>query len=618
MSLIAYFCNKNVRYVCLMGKPWHCWQNMTMVNTFGNKPCGRFLAVYLFSVALFYTLLGIQGFDMCDEGWVLSGFQQMFNDPESVQYLFLYYLSEYIGGLWYQLWNGCGIFGFRLLAMLVITVAAYLVYRMMSGFMPSWCIMAGMLWAFLCADYGMMVFYHNYLTAMLAVGASYALFIALSKGRPLLMALSGFIVGVNVFARLPNLSLVLLALAIVPYYRNNRDGRMALRMLLYAVAGFVAGIASMLTIMVVSGHLGVFVQAVGDGFSAVGDEKSTHNMADMFMTYVRNYKQVLTDMGLTVAFPAAIFLLRERAGRYAGWALYIAVGLVYALLVKGSSSNTFVLYAVSTAVCVWVMACKGFAMEMKYLSLIILVNMYALPLGSDFGIGNMGEYCVYMSGPFAVGVLYRQYAALPHGGRLRRLLLLCGVVLALFVLKRGVGNIAGQCYFDQGWRWEKTCLIDSPLATTYTTARNCRMLDPMLHELSRYVKKDDYLLCFQNIATVNYLTCTRPYLYNPWVWTYDPDNMKRKFDRAEAERKELPVIVRDKSMLSRWYEPYDDWNNDMAQDSYVHKNAKIRLINSFIGRHGYKVVWENDVFQILVPPSMQADGVAVDEGQADG
>lgn len=246
------------------------------------------MPVYLFSIALFYTVLGIQGFDMCDEGWVLSGFQQMFNDPESVQYLFLYYLSEYVGGLWYMLWGGCGIFGFRLLAMLVITATAYIVYRMMRNYVPQWCIMAGMFWAFLCAGYGMMVFYHDYLTALLAVGASYALFLSLQKDSPRLMMLSGFIIGINVFVRLPNLSLVLLILLLVPYYRRNRDARKALRMLLYAVSGFAAGVVSVLALMAVSGHYDIFMQAVEDGFSAVGDEKSTHNITDMLVIYILN------------------------------------------------------------------------------------------------------------------------------------------------------------------------------------------------------------------------------------------------------------------------------------------------------------------------------------------
>ena len=127
------------------------------------------------------------------------------------------------------------------------------------------------------------------------------------------------------------------------------------------------------------------------------------------------------------------------------------------------------------------------------------------------------------------------------------------------------------------------------------------MLNPMLHELKKYVNEDDCLLCFQNIPTVHFLTATRPYLYNPWVWTYDPTNMQRKFLRAEREHAALPVVVRDKSMLPRWYEPYPDWNNDKAEESYLHKNKKIFIINKFLEKHHYRLAWENEVFQILLP-----------------
>ena len=81
-----------------------------------RMPERTFIIISMTAIALFHIILGVQGFDMCDEGWVLSGFQQIFNDPKSIQYLFLYYLSEYVGGVWDVLWGGCGIFGFRIIA----------------------------------------------------------------------------------------------------------------------------------------------------------------------------------------------------------------------------------------------------------------------------------------------------------------------------------------------------------------------------------------------------------------------------------------------------------------------------------------------------------------------
>lgn len=77
--------------------------------------------------------------------------------------------------------------------------------------------------------------------------------------------------------------------------------------------------------------------------------------------------------------------------------------------------------------------------------------------------------------------------------------------------------------------------------------------------------------------------------------------MERQFIRAEHKHQQLPVIVRDKSMIPTWQEYYTDWNNEHAEETYFHKNKKLRLINDFIQRNSYQVVWENEVFQILLP-----------------
>ena len=122
-----------------------------------------------------------------------------------------------------------------------------------------------------------------------------------------------------------------------------------------------------------------------------------------------------------------------------------------------------------------------------------------------------------------------------------------------------------------------------------------------MNELGKYVHEGDWLLCYQNCPTIHYLTHTRPYLYNPWPWSYDSGNLERQFRRAEAAHRSLPVIVRDKSVMPRWYDYDPDWNNDHAQDTFIHKNRKVELINLFLRRNPYRLVWENEVFQILIP-----------------
>lgn len=213
----------------------------------------------------------------------------------------------------------------------------------------------------------------------------------------------------------------------------------------------------------------------------------------------------------------------------------------------------------------------------------------------------LGSQGFDMSDPLAVGAFNVFASRCRRDKLMRNLVLLSAVVLAAFVIKRGVCNILGQCYFDAGYRFDKTYKIDSPLATTYTTAKNCDMLNPLLKELQLYVDENDYLLCFQYCPTIHYLTHTRPYLYNPWVFTYDPDALERKLNKAENEREKLPVMVRDKGIPSLWYEQDEFWDDRNAPEDYFHNNRKLNLIHSFIARHKYHVVWENEVFQILLP-----------------
>lgn len=94
---------------------------------------------------------------------------------------------------------------------------------------------------------------------------------------------------------------------------------------------------------------------------------------------------------------------------------------------------------------------------------------------------------------------------------------------------------------------------------------------------------------------VNFLTQSRPYLYNSWVWTYDPSNFRKQIGIAEKEHDTLPIIVRQKSELSCWYKYDENWNNEL----FPYKKKRTICFNQFICKHHYEVVWENEVFQIL-------------------
>lgn len=78
-----------------------------------------------FCILLYGLLVGFQGFDLCDEGWTMTAYQQIFICPQSVEYNFLYYVTLLVGGLWEKLFGWGGYLSFRLLTVLVILCIFY-------------------------------------------------------------------------------------------------------------------------------------------------------------------------------------------------------------------------------------------------------------------------------------------------------------------------------------------------------------------------------------------------------------------------------------------------------------------------------------------------------------
>ena len=416
-----------------------------------RMPERTFIIISMTAIALFHIILGVQGFDMCDEGWVLSGFQQIFNDPKSIQYLFLYYLSEYVGGVWDVLWGGCGIFGFRVLTAICITLSSYFVYKMLRPIVNRWCILAGLFLVYLCAGYGVMVFYHDYLTTLLSVGASSCMLKSLLRSDRKWIFASGIIIGINVFARLPNLSLSLLILCLIPYHIYKRDMTDTLRMLTSGVLGFAVGVVAVILLMLFSGHYDIFTQAITDGMSAAGDSQSTHNISEMFGRYLLGYARVAQNALLIMLVPALIWICRRKTIKKKSnlFLIGIIAAGIYLAMLKFCGSNTSILYATSTICCLGILLSKPRRIEYVYLAFIVLINMYALPLGSDYGIENMGEYCVYISGPLTVGVAWKWWEKQRSINCATKILLtVCAVTFIMFVARRGVFNIMSQCYFD--------------------------------------------------------------------------------------------------------------------------------------------------------------------------
>jgi hypothetical protein len=131
-------------------------------------------------------------------------------------------------------------------------------------------------------------------------------------------------------------------------------------------------------------------------------------------------------------------------------------------------------------------------------------------------------------------------------------------------------------YFDMSDRRKMVFQVDSKfLKGVYTTKERATVINELLAESKKYIKKNDVILAYDCIPMVHFLTETRPYLRNPWPGYYFPQAFQNELKTAYSNSTELPVIVTQKlsTIGSNWPQnkglEYKRTNQDLIRDSMM-------------------------------------------------
>jgi hypothetical protein len=171
----------------------------------------------------------------------------------------------------------------------------------------------------------------------------------------------------------------------------------------------------------------------------------------------------------------------------------------------------------------------------------------------------------------------------------------------------GLRAASRNAYFDRGSRWEKRFRADNDKFTVFTSEAKAKIIDELLSELGKYVKKDDYLLCFESLPMIHYLTETKPYMGSPWVWCYDPDGFMKNLEMATVHIP-LPVVLRQKCQPvgGLWTKPASEMFPPNCENElynrYFYKQPVLDYFDKFLKDNRYQIVWENDLFSIYAIP----------------
>lgn len=584
--------------------------------------------VFFLLLFLYQLIFIFQGMDFLDEGFTATFYQQFFNDPTSVQYNFMFWLSGLIGGTFACLFPDSGLLGLRFLSIVFTMSAILIVYSLLKSYLNKTHLKIGLALVTFCVSQNPKIFHYNFLSIFLYTATASLLFHGLTKNKWWLLLLSGAFVGMDVFARLP--SLVNLGLLIVIAYHGFIHKTPLKRVVIQGfsfVAGFCLAVAGVLFAMKMMGHLEIFINA----FKMVtqmgkSDGESAYSLATLVRNFLKSYSDAffftLYILALIVIAATAPGYLKEKL-KFPNW-----VGnfvrffcLIVALLIMLKGLEILMRFYIGITMITFVLI--FFSKASKEYKTLMLIGTYiscTYALGSSAGIFTAGVHIFWIAIPIAIDFILNMKAfdytfALTTGNN-------ASITNDAFVKAPQFQQIKSSiivisiigCFYhqwfyplhDESSRFGMFSSIDNRYVKgIFTTKQRVDETTVLLNASSNYVKPGDYVLAFHSFPIFHFMTNTKPYTGNPMPWYYVSSVFKTQLDKAVEDTKTLPVVIVQK--IKTTPNDHRDWPDAWPSDPIFRKpETDIRTIrqqaylDEFLNKYGYHTAWENDLFKIMI------------------
>lgn len=595
-------------------------KQFSALNFFDRIKPGWFF-LFLFLYQLLFTF---QGFDLSDEGLYATSYQQIFENPETVQYNFMFWFSAIVGGAWNYLFPDLGLWGIRLYGVLVTTSTIIVTYYLLRKHLRPAHLKLGLLLVVLLINNNLKLIHYNDLSALLNMITIAFLFSGLKEENHWKILLAGVFVALSSFTRLPNILNLGLAIGMFYYgYQVNYSFRQQLMQIFTFVAGFLLMSAAILLFMNAIGHLTIFVNAVKlVSEMGSGGEDSYYGPIVLIRNFIRTYaatlKLTIFVLALIVIGSMLVNFFRN-SDFYAKWLVtLIKVAIIAGIcfyIVDGFIDHFTLLYFF-TGICLLATGLILITNTSPELRLLALFGCYILityPFSSSAGLFTVGIYSLWLILPIALDYLFKinsingqltlfRSDAADTGEMMfqrrqlhdiRRWTIIVLIFGCLFYSYR-------YPFFDRHDRRKMTATIDNPrLRWIHTTPDRAALINEMLAALKTQVKENDYLLAYQTIPMVHYLTNTRPFVRSSYPWLYDATIYKNELTRAVTLTHTLPVVVMQKVKFTGTSSTWP--SADMYAKGWNESNARRdNIMQEYLISHAYHEVWSNQVFSIWV------------------
>ena len=541
---------------------------------------GTSVTVTIVLLTLWQLVIATFGVDLCDTGYYLTFFDNIFKAPASVEYNFMYYLSGVAGGALNALLPAGGKWMAMRVAGVLCNVGCMAILAWaFKRILPATAVILGFLMVVASLVQFPYTFNNDLMSALLWVAAMALAFKGLTGGKWWHLLCAGIIVGMNTFTRIPNvLAVSVVVMPLIAHFYNKCPWRDCWRQCGIMLLGVFTGTIAVIGIMMALGHWEIFRQNMTDllGVATGSSGEASHNAGGLIMEMLAFYWQCLMVGLKAFAIWVAFRLARRYIGncwlRYAAW---LVVAALVCYFMWHQSHIMHPLWVMCVAGLAWVIFKGGKRAVAAWLGLFMLL---VFPLGSD-GATNNGGIIAWMAAPVAALLWQRRE----------------NVIFPLAFIAVGLlQTLTVGAYFDGGHLWHKTASInDNRAALICTTPERARIINETLPELKQIIGEGDTLLCYGSIPMMNHLTRTVPAIGCSWPELLSADALS---SRLAALGNERPAILRQKfnNLGPYWSEATDDYLIAYSiVDNKFLQQEKMDALNRWMTAAGYNIVWQN-------------------------
>lgn len=559
---------------------------------------------YLFpAVLLLYPLLKItQGIELTDTCYGLVNYR--FFPDAGQEWTVATYLANVLGAFLIRLPFGDSLVGMRFYTGLIVSGMALLSYFFLKGKMPAWIAFAGELAAVSLCWIPTTSLY-NYLTFALFLAGTVFLYRGLVWEKRFWMALAGVCLGANVLTRLPNLLECGLIVAVFYYgIVKKKPAKEIWKDVGVCAAGFAAAFAAgFLAISFQFGFDAYGKMLAGlSGYSGTDASYSPFSMlTSVFGSYARSFKWVLLIV-VAASMGTAMFLVFPGKLEKTKMALYLCMLPVLLRFLWGRGMFNFqyafywsvfewtmVLLYAAIGLCIWALADKRMFRRDKLLALLVLLVIAITPIGSNNETyPNMNN--LFLAAPVTFWLGYRLWLALRPRRELfavrAMLIFVCGIFL---LQSTGFGVRAVFRDSIEGQKRDSVVTGNEKLAGARTNRDNAEEIQAVVdyynENLTNDAERGRTLLTFGNVPGFCWVFDMAPALSHDWpdLNTYPVGTMEKDLAELERAESEKPAVMICPGRI------------ELEDAQEIQKWA---LVQEFLGRNGYELKLDNDIYQI--------------------